>query len=183
MPDENINDIDEQEDVETTDQGEENQDQTGDDSKPTDTNDESKESEKDTKAHNRKGYETRKNKSGENTEDLQKTVADLTEKVTSLTEKLDGNEKDQAFRKAHPHITDEFFNSLKAQAKGLGKSYEEALEDPVFKGQYETLKSTARVNGAQTSPSNRVSSSKSNNWADADKEAFDAKRNEVLSGM
>lgn len=109
------------------------------------------------KEHNRKGYEIRKGKEAEKQGVSREEFDSLNSKVNSITEE----NTDLKFRNAHSEITDEEFNSIKAHAKGTGKSYEETLKDPIFQKYFEDKDTKGRVDRATTSPSTRTGAGES----------------------
>ena len=176
MPEENKTDDQniENEDNQDDNQGEGQQGQNQDENKGKSLDD--KKAEEDKKEEARKAFEMRQAKkssasvSREEFEALKSDTFSIREENATLK-----------FRNAHPEITDDEFNSIKAHAKGSGKSNEETLNDPVFKTYFENKDTKDRINGATPAPSTQTKSSGGKpDWANMAPEEFQAKQDEVL---
>lgn len=119
---------------------------------------EAKKAEDAKKEEARKAYELRQQKKAEKGV-TREEFEEMKNTVTSITDK----NKDLEFRNNHPGITDEEFNSIKAQSKATGKEYEDVLKnDPIVSGYFKDKDTKTRVDAATPPPSTKTGQGSSN---------------------
>lgn len=130
----------------------------------------------DSKERNRQGFQKRqeqkagKGVSREEFENLRNDITSMKEENTDLK-----------FRNAHPEISDEDFNFIKAQSKGSGKTYDEVMQNPIVKNYLETNDARSRNDRATPPPSSRPGgSSTQSDWHNMPSDEFAKKKEEIL---
>jgi len=131
------------------------------------------------KEQNRKGFELRQQQKAKKESVITSLSKRLEETEAKLAELSDVS-TDSNWRKSHPEVSDELFNLIKLASKGSGKTYDDALNNPVIKSVLDTTSSKSRIDSSTPNPSTKSSTSSSNGVWDKSQDEFKAYQEEVL---